>query len=97
MGERISPGRAFDVRSKDVPLGAFLVSALPFGTEIGDEINPSLLAIIFEGDGSLAGDLLGPEIAKRLRKRGYNVGIIFNSDECSDMNEPLKGEEMEAG
>lgn len=92
MSEILKYGRTFEVRSKDVPMGAFAVSALPFGTEIGDEINPSLLAIIFEGDGSLAGDLMGPEIAKRLRKRGYNVGIIFNDSEDADMAEPLSAE-----
>lgn len=92
MNEKLNYGRTFEVRSKDIPMGAFLVSALPFGTEIGDEIEPSLLAIVFEGDGSLAGDLMGPEIAKRLRRRGYNVGIIFNSDDPTDMAEPLAAE-----
>lgn len=84
-----TPGRAFEIRSKDVPVGAFLITVLPFGTEVKDEIQPDDLVVLFTGDGSRANDLFGPEIAKSLQREGYNVGIAFNPDEDADMSESL--------
>jgi hypothetical protein len=74
-------GKLFEIRSKDVPLGAFVVVLLPEDVEPGSEVSLKDCAIAFEGTGNLAGDLIGQGVVINLVDKGGMVGVVLNPDE----------------
>lgn len=81
-GEPVLPtGKVYEIRSPGCELGAFVVVLLPADAETGDEIDLKDATVLFYGDASLAGDLIGPQVIKNWQMRGANIGIILNPDE----------------
>lgn len=74
-------GKLFELRSADVPLGAFVIVLLPPEVQGGDEIKISDCELIFEGAGNLAGDLIGQGIATKRVDDGDQIGLVLNPDE----------------
>ena len=80
-------GKLFELRSEDIPLGAFAVILLPQEIKAGDDVRISECEIIFEGAGNLAGDLIGQGIATQRIDSGDMIGLVLNPDEPWSLTE----------
>lgn len=73
-------GRFFEIRSADVPVGAYWIVILPETTKTADQVKKEDFMPIFFGE-TMAEDLFAPQIVKDITRRGGVVGILMNEDE----------------
>ncbi len=75
--ESFYEGRLYEIRSADVPMGAYWIVILPPETTSADQVKKEDLIPKFFGE-TPAEDLFAPQIVRDLTDRGNVVGILLN-------------------
>lgn len=75
----IERGKAYEVRSSDVPIGALII-VIVNNMEAFERNEPDQLEVKFENNGALAEDLFTEIVANDEIAKGHNIAFVHHPD-----------------
>ena len=86
MREKPNP-QTYTIANPDLRRGEFYILTIKDNHEVGEPLGEQDVEVLFNGEGSRAGDLMGVGIMKHHIEAGYDIGIMMHPDDICEPDE----------